>query len=160
MVEALSGVFLDAGLHPVEALVALDIAGMTILGLTNMHAASITGAAYSEHEHSAELPGPEVLSSERFPNLARALSEASGIDADLEFDRAMRVLAAGLLVMHRERTLAPTGEEARAVARRRAVRPWVVRTTGRVPEVDRKGHASRRRPNGRWDADEEGETGP
>jgi hypothetical protein len=49
----------------------------------------------------------------------RLLPHADVIDADLEFDRAMRALAAGLQAQHDQGRLAPTRREGQAAARRR-----------------------------------------
>ena len=51
-IEALSRIFFDAGFSPVESLIAIDTCGTTILGATNMHAASLT-----QSEYHAEEPG-------------------------------------------------------------------------------------------------------
>ncbi|MDQ1292268.1 MAG: hypothetical protein QG608_146 [Actinomycetota bacterium] len=106
VIEALSRIFTGSGFSPVEALIALDSCGMTILGLTNMHAAGLSGPTDEPptavqdavDDHDAEGLSPEF---------ARLLAEADRVDGDLEFERALRALATGLLTLHETGTLAP-----------------------------------------------------
>jgi hypothetical protein len=119
MIEAFSQIFLDAGFSQVETLIALDVTGMTVLGLTNMYAATITGREYAQQTSTGYDVAADSLPPEEFPHLVRLLPHADVIDADLEFDRAMRALAMGLQSQHVEGRLAPTRGEEQAAARRR-----------------------------------------
>lgn len=117
VIERLAQIFLDAGFSPGETMVAVDVCGLTILGMTNMHAASLTQSDYGEQETRLADVRPDGLPPGQYPNLTRMISESAGLDSDLEFDRAMRAMASGLLAMHAAGTLAPTvaqrGGEAR-----------------------------------------------
>ncbi len=137
LIEAFSQVFLDAGFSHVETLLALDITGMTVLGLTNMHAAAVTRPEYARQPSPNDDVAVDSLPSEDFPNLVRLLPHADVIDADLEFDRAMRALAAGLQALHDQGRLAPTRREGQATARRRRGRPAASRSS---PLSSRKGN--------------------
>jgi AcrR family transcriptional regulator len=134
MIEAFSQIFLDACFSHVETLIALDVTGMTVLGLTNMYAAAITRPEYAQLTSTGYEVAADSLPPEEFPHLVRLLPHADVIDADLEFDRAMRALALGLQSQHVEGRLAPTLGERQAAD---AVAPRHPRPS---PLSPRKGH--------------------
>jgi len=122
MIDAFARLFLDAEFSEVETLIALDVTGITVLGLTNMHAAEVTRPEYTERTSVDGDGAVEAFAPDEFPHLVRLLPYAAVVDADLEFDRAMRALAVGLLAQHCEGRLAPTRREGQAAARRRRAR--------------------------------------
>ncbi len=122
MIDSFARLFLDAEFSEVETLIALDVTGMTVLGLTNMHAAAITRPEYTEQTSPGDDIAADVLAPQEFPHLVRLLPSAHMVDADLEFDRAVRALAAGLQAQRTEGRLAPTRREAQAAVRRRRAR--------------------------------------
>jgi AcrR family transcriptional regulator len=111
IIEAFSHIFFDAGFSPGEALIAVDTCGMTILGTTNMHAASLTQSEYHEQETSLTDFTVDAFSPDQYPNLTRMLPAGAGVDADVEFERALRALAVGLLALHTAGALAPPEAE-------------------------------------------------
>lgn len=111
VIEGLSRIFVDAGFSPVEAMIGVDTCGLTILGTTNMHAASLAQSEHHEQKAGGAVKEPDTASPEQFSNLARMLAASAGVDADLEFECAMRALATGLLAMHEAGTIAPPDVE-------------------------------------------------
>jgi AcrR family transcriptional regulator len=111
VIERLAQIFFDAGFSPVEVMVAVDVCGMTILGTTNMHAASVAHSDYREQEPEIADFSADALASGDYPNLTRMLAESAGLNADLEFDRAMRAMAKGLHALHEAGELAPSAAD-------------------------------------------------
>jgi AcrR family transcriptional regulator len=107
VIEALAGIFVDAGFRPVEVLTAMDICGMTILGMTNMHAAALVRAESHQAAAGSGEVDPATPPPERYPNLARMLGERGSLDADGEFECAMRAMATGMQALHEAGKLAP-----------------------------------------------------
>jgi AcrR family transcriptional regulator len=105
VIENLSRIFFDAGFSPIETLLSIDTCGMTILGMTNMYAASLTQSEYQERETDPDDIDPERFPPEQYPNLTRMFSQGALLDPDLEFEQAMRAMAKGLLAMHQAGTL-------------------------------------------------------
>ncbi|MBT8226787.1 MAG: TetR family transcriptional regulator [Dactylosporangium sp.] len=105
VVETLAQIFLDAGFRPIEAFAALDICGMTILGMTNMHAASLVRA-----EPAGNPADLESAAGGRDSDVTRLLARHGRLDAELEFEWAMRATAIGLLAMHETGALAPDAD--------------------------------------------------
>jgi AcrR family transcriptional regulator len=112
-IEAFSRIFFDAGFSPVEAMIAVDTCGTTILGATNMHAASLSRSEYHEQETSQTDFTADAFPPGQYPNLTRMFPAGASLGAGLEFERAMRALALGLLALHAAGTLAPTDSESR-----------------------------------------------
>ena len=107
MIEALSRIFFDAGFSPSEALIAIDTCGLTILGMTTMHAASLTEPSTGSRRRAPPVRGRWTRSRRSTPTSTRMLAASAALDADLEFERAMRALAEGLLALHADGALAP-----------------------------------------------------
>lgn len=110
VVETLSRIFFDAGFTPAEALIAIDTCGLTILGMTSMHAAALTESEYHVRRAGSAAADRTDLPQDRYPNVTRMLAAAASLDAELEFDRALRALAEGMLALHAAGALAPDHE--------------------------------------------------
>jgi AcrR family transcriptional regulator len=102
-IEILLGIFLDAGLSPTEAMIGIDAVGQTVIGMTSVYAAHLTGSEYhNDAEPFAELP------SEQFPNVTRLLTEGEYLGFDAEFEATIRALVVGLLANAAAGRLIPT----------------------------------------------------
>ena len=99
-VEALVGMFYDAGFTPTETLAAIDVFGMAVLGMANAYAAHLTQSEYHQQDETlGELPP------EQFPNVARLLAEGGYAGFEVEFDRGMRALVRGFSSLHADGAL-------------------------------------------------------
>lgn len=93
-VEKLLGMLFDSGLLPSDAMGIVNIIGQYVFGTT---------AAYANHVASNELHDAKregdvsAVTPERFPNLTRAIREATYGGFDGDFDRGLRALVRGLL---------------------------------------------------------------
>lgn len=102
-IEILLGIFLDAGLSPTEAMIGIDAVGQTVIGMTSVYAAHLTGSEYhNDAEPFAELP------SEQFPNVTRLLTQGEYLGFDAEFEATIRALVVGLLANAAAGRLIPT----------------------------------------------------
>jgi AcrR family transcriptional regulator len=102
-IEILLGIFLDAGLSPTEAMIGIDAVGQTVIGMTSVYAAHLTGSEYhNDAEPFAELP------SELFPNVTRLLTQGEYLGFDAEFEATIRALVVGLLANAAAGRLIPT----------------------------------------------------
>lgn len=104
VIEGLSHIFFDAGFSAAEALLAMDTCGLTIVGMTGMHAARLAASGLQEPA-TASADSAGGLAADRYPNVTRMLAAAGTLDESLEFERAMRALARGLLALHLEGAL-------------------------------------------------------
>jgi TetR/AcrR family tetracycline transcriptional repressor len=94
-VDAMLGILYDIGLHPTDAIAAVDIIGQYVFGTT---------LAYVNHL-AQQNPPPDVpdtggdtgISPEEFPHLTRAIQESDYLGWDEMFDRGLRALARGLI---------------------------------------------------------------
>jgi AcrR family transcriptional regulator len=101
-VETLLGILFEAGLKPVAAMVAIDVIGQTIMGMTSVYAAHLTSSEYHDaSEPFADLPDGE------FPNVRRLLAEGAYLGAEAEFEAAIRALVDGLLANAANGTFIP-----------------------------------------------------
>jgi len=102
-IEILLGIFLDAGLSPTEAMIGIDAVGQTVIGMTSVYAAHLSGSEYhNDAEPFAELP------SEQFPNVTRLLTQGEYLGFDAEFEATIRALVVGLLANAAAGRLIPT----------------------------------------------------
>jgi AcrR family transcriptional regulator len=102
-IEVLLGIFFEAGLSPSEAMICIDALGQTVIGMTSVYAAQLTGNEYRNNtEPFAELP------SEHFPNITRLLAEGAYLGFDAEFEATIRALVVGLLANAAAGTLIPS----------------------------------------------------
>lgn len=99
-VEVIVGILFDAGFAAIEALLALDAIGQTVIGLTNIHA--LHKERIAEGGGDSGLP---ELSAESFPNLHRLFAEGDFLGSEAEFSATLRALISGLLAAHRAGTL-------------------------------------------------------
>lgn len=99
-VEVIVGILFDAGFSAIEALLALDAIGQTVIGLTNIHA--LHKERIAEGLDDSGLPD---LPAESFPHLHRLFAEGAYLGSEAEFDAAMRALITGLLAAHQAGTL-------------------------------------------------------
>jgi len=100
-IEVLLGIFYGAGFSPIEAMVAVDGLGQTIIGISSIHAAHLEAEQWAEEQPFAELPP------ERFPNVVRMLEEGAYIGFEAEFDTTIRALVDGVLARQQAGTLLP-----------------------------------------------------
>jgi AcrR family transcriptional regulator len=100
-VEVMLGVLYEAGFSTIEAMVAVDAIGQTVIGMTGIHAAHLEADQPGEQEPFADLPA------DRFPNLRRMVEEGAYLGFDAEFDATVAALVHGLLARHDAGTLLP-----------------------------------------------------
>ncbi len=99
-VETLVGIYFDAGFTATEALAAIDVFGMHVLGMANAYAAHLTRSDYRQQDESLGKLPPE-----RSPNVMRLLAEGGYAGFAVEFERGVRALVRGLLILHAEGAL-------------------------------------------------------
>jgi AcrR family transcriptional regulator len=99
-IEVILGILYDAGFSTVEALLAVDGLGQTVIGMTSIHTAHLTGP-HAGTEPFADLPV------EDFPHLRRLLAEGSYLGQEAEFEATVRALVNGLIAGHDAGTLVP-----------------------------------------------------
>jgi hypothetical protein len=102
-IEVMLGVLYDAGFSPVQAMVAVDGLGQTIIGISSIHAAHLEADRLGEEQPFAELPP------EHFPNVGRMLDEGAHIGFEAQFDATIAALVEGLLARQGSGTLLPPG---------------------------------------------------
>ncbi len=94
-VDTMLGILYDIGLHPTDAIAAVDIIGQYVFGTT---------LAYVNHL-AQQNPPPEVpetggdtgIAPDEFPHLTRAIHESEYLGWDQMFDRGLRALVRGLI---------------------------------------------------------------
>ncbi len=94
-VDAMLGILYDIGLHPTDAIAAVDIIGQHVFGTT---------LAYVNHL-AQQNPPPDVpetgsdtgITPDEFPHLTRAIHESEYLGWDEMFDRGLRALVRGLI---------------------------------------------------------------
>ncbi|MCB0911245.1 MAG: TetR/AcrR family transcriptional regulator C-terminal domain-containing protein [Propionibacteriaceae bacterium] len=102
LIEVILGILYEAGFSVVEALVAVDAIGQTVIGMTGIHAGHLAAAAGgAEPVPFADLPV------EKFPNVRRLLAEGTYLGAEAEFEATVRALVNGLVSGHDTGTLVP-----------------------------------------------------
>jgi Transcriptional regulator len=99
-VEIMVGILFEAGFSAIEALLALDAIGQSVIGLTTIHALHDERAA-----EGADDGGLPDLSAETFPHLHRLFAEGDYLGSDAEFAATVHALITGLLASQRAGTL-------------------------------------------------------
>jgi len=99
-VEVMGGILFDAGFSAIEALLALDAIGQTVIGLTNIHALH----AQSGVDGRGDLVLPD-LPAESFPHVHRLFAEGGYLGPEAEFRATMHALITGLLAAQQAGTL-------------------------------------------------------
>lgn len=102
-VEVILGILHDARFDTVEAMVALDAIGQTVIGMTSIHAAHLEAETDEPEQPWGDLPA------ERFPNVQRMLTEGAYLGFDAEFEITVRSLVSGLLSAQASGSLIPPG---------------------------------------------------
>lgn len=100
-VEVILGILYDAGFSAVEAMVALDAIGQTVIGLSSIHAAHLEAEADEPEQPWGDLPV------ERFPHVRRMLAEGAYVGFDTEFAITVGALVSGILTARSAGTLIP-----------------------------------------------------
>lgn len=95
-VEVMLGRLYDLGLHPTEAIAAVDIIGQYVFGTTLAYVNQL--AAQAEASAAPEAGGEGGIEPDAFPNLMRAMTESQYLGWDEMFDRGLQALVRGLIV--------------------------------------------------------------
>jgi TetR/AcrR family tetracycline transcriptional repressor len=92
-VEEMLGRLYGLGLHPTDAIAAVDIIGQYVFGTTLAYVNQLAAQA-----GAPGTGGDSGLGPEDFPNLVRAIAESEYLGWDRAFDRGLRALVRGLIV--------------------------------------------------------------
>jgi TetR/AcrR family transcriptional regulator, tetracycline repressor protein len=95
-VEMMLGILYDVGLHPTDAIAAVDIIGQYVFGTTLAYVNHL-----SQPDESTSVPeagGDRGIPPSEFPHLVRAIQESEYLGWDRMFDRGLRALVRGLIV--------------------------------------------------------------
>lgn len=97
--EVMLGILFDTGFSVVEAMVALDAVGQTVIGMCSIQ------AAHTEAEAASPETPYGVLPPDRFPHVHRMLAEGNDLGFEAAFEATIGALIEGLLARQTAGTL-------------------------------------------------------